>query len=102
MKIEMSITNDDVKISKSSIAEIQGMGVMGGREIAILNNFSDQNFTKSGDILKSSNSLGFTDKLAKEIVPVKQKVEVMLDDIDILVKGLNSTLDAQTRTKYSK
>lgn len=97
MKIEMAITNDDVKISKSSIAEIQGMGVMGGREIAILNNFSDQNYAKSGDTLKASNTLGFTDKLAKEFVPVKQKVELMLDDIDILVKGLNNTLDAQTQ-----
>lgn len=97
MKIEMAITNDDVNISKSSIAEIQGMGVMGGREIAILNNFSDTNFTKSGDTLKASNTLGFTDKLAKEIVPVKQKVELMLDDIDILVRGLNNTLDAKTQ-----
>ncbi|MES2863165.1 MAG: MlaD family protein [Bacteroidota bacterium] len=99
MKIEMVITNDEAKIAKSSVAEIQGMGVMGGREIAIINNFSDKNITESGDTLKASNTLGLTDKLAREIGPVKDKVEALLENANKLISNLNATLDATTQQK---
>lgn len=99
MKVELFITNDAVKISKSCVAEIQGMGVMGGREIAILNNFTDKNYTTSGDVLKASNTLGLTDKLAKELVPVKDKVELLLENANTLIGNLNATLDATTQQK---
>lgn len=99
MKIEMVISNEDVNIAKSSVAEIQGLGVMGGREIAIINNFSDKNFTESGDTLKASNTLGLTDKLANEIGPVKEKVEVLLENATKLISNLNATLDASTQQK---
>lgn len=99
MKIEMFITNEDVKIAKSSLAEIQGLGVMGGREIAIITNFSDKNYTSSGDTLKASNTLGLTDKLAQEIGPVKSKVEALLDNANSLLSKLNATLDANTQQK---
>lgn len=99
MKIEMFITNEDVKIAKSSLAEIQGLGVMGGREIAIITNFSDKNYTSSGDTLKASNTLGLTDKLAQEIGPVKSKVEALLDNANNLMSKLNATLDASTQQK---
>lgn len=99
MKIEMVITNDDAKIAASSVAEIQGMGVMGGREIAIINNFSDKNIAESGATLKASNTLGLTAQLAKEIGPVKDKVEILLENANKLISNLNATLDASTQQK---
>ncbi len=99
MKVEMVITNEEANIAKSSIAEIQGMGVMGGREITIINNLSDKNFVESGDTLKGSNTLGLTDQLAKEIGPVKEKVEILLENANKLIENLNATLDATTQQK---
>lgn len=97
MLVEMVITNEEINIAKSSVAEIQGAGIMGGREIAILNNFSDHNYTASGDYLKAAEKLGLTDALANQLVPVKDKVEKLLDNANALFENVNATLDAQTQ-----
>jgi phospholipid/cholesterol/gamma-HCH transport system substrate-binding protein len=99
MKVELVITNEQIKIAKSSEAQIMDSGLIGGREIAILNNFSDTNYTQSGDVLKTSNKLGLTAELANQIGPVKDKVEVLLENANKLIENLNTTLDASTQQK---
>ncbi len=99
MKVELIITNEQIQIAKSSIAQIMDSGLIGGREIAILNNFSDKNYTESGDTLKTSDKLGLTAELANQIGPVKDKVEVLLENANKLISNLNATLDATTQQK---
>ncbi len=99
MKVELIITNEQIKIGKSSIAQIMDSGLIGGREIAILNNFSDTNFVESGDTLKTSDKLGLTAQLANQIGPVKDKVEILLENANKLIENLNATLDATTQQK---
>jgi phospholipid/cholesterol/gamma-HCH transport system substrate-binding protein len=99
MKVELVITNEQIKIAKSSEAQIMDSGLIGGREIAIINNFSDTNYTQSGDTLKASNKLALTDELANQIGPVKDKVEVLLENTNKLIENLNATLDASTQQK---
>lgn len=99
MKVEIVIVNEQIKIAKSSEAQIMDSGLIGGREIAIINNFSDTNYTQSGDVLKASNKLGLTDELANQIGPVKDKVEVLLENANKLIENLNATLDASTQQK---
>lgn len=99
MKVELVITNEQIKIAKSSIAQIMDSGLIGGREIAIINNFLDKNFTESGDSLKTSDKLGLTAELANQIGPVKDKVEILLENANKLISNLNATLDATTQQK---
>ena len=99
MKVELIITNEQIQIAKSSIAQIMDSGLIGGREIAILNNFSDKNYTESGDTLKTSDKLGLTAELANQIGPVKDKVEILLENANKLIESLNATLDATTQQK---
>ena len=99
MKVELIITNEQIQIAKSSIAQIMDSGLIGGREIAILNNFSDKNYKESGDTLKTSDKLGLTAELANQIGPVKDKVEVLLENANKLISNLNATLDATTQQK---
>jgi len=99
MKVELVITNEQIQIAKSSEAQIMDSGLIGGREIAIINNFSDTNYTQSGDILKTSNKLGLTAELANQIGPVKDKVEVLLENANKLIENLNATLDVSTQQK---
>jgi phospholipid/cholesterol/gamma-HCH transport system substrate-binding protein len=99
MKVELIITNEQIQIAKSSTAQIMDSGLIGGREIAIINNFSDKNFTKSGDVLKTSDKLGLTAELANQIGPVKDKVEILLENANKLIENLNATLDASTQQK---
>jgi phospholipid/cholesterol/gamma-HCH transport system substrate-binding protein len=99
MKVELIISNEEIQIAKSSEAQIMDSGLIGGREIAIINNFSDTNYAQSGDQLKTSNKLGLTAELAKQIAPVKDKVEVLLENANKLIENLNATLDATTQKK---
>ena len=99
MNVELVITNEQIKIAKSSIAQIMDSGLIGGREIAIINNFSDKNYTESGDTLQTSAKLGLTAELANQIGPVKDKVEVLLENANKLIENLNATLDAATQQK---
>ena len=99
MKVELIITHEQILIAKSSIAQIMDSGLIGGREIAILNNFSDKNYTESGDTLKTSDKLGLTAELANQIGPVKDKVEILLENANKLIESLNATLDATTQQK---
>ncbi len=99
MKVELVITNEQIKIAKSSVAQIMDSGLIGGREIAIINNFSDKNYAQSGDILKTSDKLGLTAELANQIGPVKDKVEILLENANKLIQNLNTTLDASTQQK---
>lgn len=97
MLVEMAITNEQVQISKSSLAEIQGMGIVGGREIAVIINFSDKKYVISGDTLKASNKLGLADELAEQMEPLKVKVEKLLDNANQLFESVNTTLDKSTQ-----
>jgi phospholipid/cholesterol/gamma-HCH transport system substrate-binding protein len=99
MKVELIITNEQIQIAKSSIAQIMDSGLIGGREIAIINNFSDKNYTESGDTLQTSAKLGLTAELANQIGPVKDKVEILLENANKLIENLNATLDASTQQK---
>lgn len=98
MLVEMAITNEQVQISKSSLAEIQGMGIVGGREIAIIMNFEDTKYVVSGDTLRASNKLGLADELAEQMEPLKVKVEKVLDNANQLFESINATLDKTTQT----
>ena len=99
MKVELIITNEQINIAKSSVAQIMDSGLIGGREIAIINNFTDKNYTESGDTLQTSAKLGLTAELANQIGPVKDKVEILLENANKLIESLNATLDATTQQK---
>jgi phospholipid/cholesterol/gamma-HCH transport system substrate-binding protein len=94
--VELLIMSD-FPISKSSIAEIYDSGLVGGREIAIIPNLQDQNYTVSGDFLTPSNKLGLTDALAKQIEPLKDKIEKLLDNANALFANVNNVLDENTK-----
>ena len=90
--VELQIVND-FPIAKSSIAEIYDSGLVGGREVAIKPNFEDKNYTVSGDYLKGASKLGLTDALAEQMVPLKDKLEVLLQNANDLFTNVNEILD---------
>lgn len=95
--VELSITSS-YPISKSSIAELVGSSPLGGKEIIILPNDSDTQLAESGDYLKSSTKLGLTDALAEQMVPLKDKVEKLLDNANVLFAGVNDVLDEKAKS----
>ncbi|MEZ4854156.1 MlaD family protein [Flavobacterium sp.] len=94
--VEISITSN-YPISKSSVAELVGSSPLGGKEIVIIPNDEDPQLAESGDYLKASSKLGLTDALAEQIVPVKDKVEKLLDNANVLFANVNEVLDEKTK-----
>jgi phospholipid/cholesterol/gamma-HCH transport system substrate-binding protein len=94
--VEMQI-NSDFPISKSSIAEIYAPSPIGGKQLAILPNYEDKVLAVDGDYLKSSSKLGLTDELAKQIEPLKDKIEKLLDNANVMLVNVNQVLDAKSK-----
>lgn len=95
VNVEMQI-NSDFPIRKSSIAEIYAPSPIGGKQIAILPGM-DGAITVSGDALHASNKLGLTDEVAKQIVPLKDKISKLLDNANVMLENVNQVLDAKSK-----
>lgn len=95
--VELSITSN-YPISKTSVAELVGSSPLGGKEIIIIPNDADNQLAQSGNYLKSSTKLGLTDALAEQIEPLKDKVEKLLDNANVLFAGVNEVLDDKAKS----
>lgn len=96
VQVELAITSD-YPISKSSIAELSGSSPLGGKEIIIIPNDGDNSIIKSGEFLQSRSKLGLTDALAEQMVPLKDKIDKLLDNANILFANFNDVLDQKTK-----
>ena len=96
VEVEIAITSD-YPISKTSVAELSGSSPLGGKEIIIIPNDDDPNLAVSGDFLQSRSKLGLTDALAEQMVPLKDKIDNLLNNANILFANFNEILDQETK-----
>ena len=96
LMVELFI-NCDFPISKSSIAQMYAPSALGGKQISIIPNLSDITLVEDGDFLKSSEKLGLMDGLSGQIAPVKDKLEKVLDNANLMLTNVNQVLDAKTK-----
>lgn len=87
----------DFPISKSSIAQMYSPSALGGKQIAILPNLKDSSSTETGDFLKSAEKLGLTDALVGQVMPVKDKLEKVLENANLMLTNVNQVLDEKTK-----
>lgn len=92
----------DFPISKSSIAAIYEPGFIAGKQIAIYPNLQDKSVIASGDKLRGNTELGLTASLQKKLVPLQEKLEKVLVNVDNLVTGFNNILDAKAQADLKK
>lgn len=83
----------DFPISKSSIASIYEPGFIGGKQIAIIPNFSDKTLAVDGQKLQGGIKMGLTDKVGDQLAPLQEKLEKLLGSTEKLIAGLNNVLD---------
>ncbi len=101
LKVEMQIKTD-FPITKSSAASMYSASLVGGKQIAIINNFQDQELIKDGQFLQSKVQSGLTDSLAEKLGPIQEKLDAVLGNVNTLVVGLNNVLDQQGQANLKK
>ncbi|MFT5754529.1 MAG: phospholipid/cholesterol/gamma-HCH transport system substrate-binding protein [Flavobacterium sp.] len=93
--VEIQI-DGNYNISKSSIAQIYAPSPIGGKQIAILPG-EGTDVVEDGDFLNSSSKLGLTEELSSQLIPLKNKIDVVLDNANKMLVNLNQVLDATTQ-----
>ncbi|MHC5202261.1 MlaD family protein [Myroides sp. LJL119] len=92
------IMNNPIQISKQSIATIYSPSLIGGKAISIDPKFGTTDYADNGDFLKGDVQPEMTEQLVGQIEPLKQKVEVMLENTNKMLSSINSILDEQMQT----
>jgi len=99
--VELQIKSD-FPISKSSIATMYDPGLIGGKQIMIVPNYSDKSVAKSGDKLQGNIKQGLTDLVGEKLAPLQMKLDKVLLDADQLITGLNNILDKKSQQDLKK
>lgn len=86
----------DYKLSKSSVAEIYAPSPIGGKQIAILPG-SGADLLENEQFMNSSSKLGLADELSSQLVPLKDKVEVLLNNANAMLVNVNQVLDDKSK-----
>lgn len=94
--VTFSVDND-FPFSKSSIAQIYGGGLIGGKSLAILPNYEMGNMAKSGDTLDSAIEEGLLELVNERLTPLQEKVEKVIVSTDSLINAFNQVLNEETR-----
>ena len=96
LRVELQIKSD-FPISKTSVVNLYEPGLIGGKQIQIIPDLNNPQMAESGDTLQGGNVPGLTAVVAGKLAPLQDKVEKMVVSADVLLKNLNSVMDAKTR-----
>lgn len=88
---------NDYEFSKNSKAELRDLGLIGGKGIEIIPVFDGAPIAKSGDTLNASVKEGLTELINQRLTPLQKKIEIVMNDADSLLTGVNDVLDTGTR-----
>ncbi|MGB8705190.1 MAG: MlaD family protein [Gillisia sp.] len=93
--------DSDFKFSKSSLAQIYGGGLIGGKSLAIVPEYDSKTIAKSGDTLPSDIEEGIMELVNERLTPLQVKVERTIVSADSLLTAFNQVLSPKTRNNIS-
>lgn len=88
---------NNFQFSKDSEAQIYGGGLIGGKSLAIVPNYSSSEAAKSGDTLKGTIDEGIFELVNDRLTPLQKKVESVIGQTDSVLVAVNDVLDPDTR-----
>lgn len=91
------VVQNDIPISKTSIAKVYEASPIGGKTVAILHDATNKEMAQNNDFLKSEVALGMLSQVTSSLKPIEQKLSTLLDDADVTVNSINEVLDEKTR-----
>ena len=94
--------DNNFKFSKNSLAQIYGGGLIGGKSLAIVPEYEQGMFAKSGDTLPSDIEEGIMELVNERLTPLQVKVERAIVSTDSLLTAFNEVLNPETRNNIKK
>jgi phospholipid/cholesterol/gamma-HCH transport system substrate-binding protein len=98
--VELVITQD-FPIPKNSIAKIYSSGLISSKEVEIVLGDS-QNVLQDGDTLKAQTESSLTDEVGKQLIPLKEKAERLINSIDTVANLVKDILNKRTQENLAK
>jgi phospholipid/cholesterol/gamma-HCH transport system substrate-binding protein len=96
LMIEMQVKTD-FPISKTSHATLYEPGLLGGKQIAIIPDLTNQQSAENGDYLKSGLKPGMLAVVGEKLSPLQTKVEATVVTADSLLHSLHNVFDVKTQ-----
>lgn len=90
-----------VNIPRNSQAQITSSDLLGSKEVDIMLGNSPQ-FAQNGDTLKSNVQENLSASVQKEMLPIKEKAEALLGELDSTVTSINAVLNPEARKNLAK
>jgi len=91
------LIDTDFKFSKNSKAQLQDLGLIGGKGIEIIPVFDAGPIAESGDYLPTTVKAGITELVNKRLTPLQEKIEAVMDNVDSLLTNVNELFDDGTK-----
>lgn len=90
--VEMNITEDRLKITEGTRAKIISSDLFGSKAIQL--ELSDSTtFVQPGDTLMSDIEMGLAEAVRKELMPLKNKTDQLIDGVDDILVNLKAVFD---------
>lgn len=89
--------DSDFKFSKQSVVRIYSSSLIGGKSLAIIPDYSSNNYAETDDYLKGEIELGMLESVTGGLKPLEEKVMKALSGMDTLLTNLNTILDDTTK-----
>ena len=94
--VKFSVDNE-FPFSENSIAQIYGGGFIGGKSLAIIPKYEEDNLAESGDTLPGEIEEGLLELVNERLTPLQEKVEDAIVSADSLIGALNEVMNPNTR-----
>jgi len=88
-------------IPENSTAEIYSTDIMGNKAVRVIVGDSPR-LAKPGDFLNASVASDFTNMMSKELLPLKDKLEVLMTNLNTTVVSLNNVLTENTQKQLAE
>jgi len=103
------IVNENIKLSKGSIAQIYSTGLISDKAINLIQNSNnvlrneipENQLAISGDTLFGDVQMDITETVALEILPVRKKADELMGSIDSILNVIQGVFDKETQNNIT-
>ena len=88
-------------IPENSTAEIYSTDIMGNKAVRVIVGDSPR-LAKSGDFLNANVASDFTNMMSKELLPLKDKLETLITNLNTTVVSINNVLTTDAQKQLSE